>query len=237
MTRPDGPLDATQFTRESAERIGRVVRAAEEAVPPASPLSFAPWFGERMPRSVRAAKFSGAWPIGASKVVSFSLAPTGTVTVQNLSWPLASPSYSNEDCLVGREGTSWWLIVPVLQTATAVFVTQTATARMVTQTATARFVTSSVSQSVVTGVSTTKGTVNYLSDVSVSASLSTADCSISVSVTKTTGSAEVITGVDVTTGTVAAVGSFGTATVVAGSISGTYIVQSSTATYLKIRGS
>ena len=124
MTRPDSPLDATQFTRESAERIGRVVRAAEQAVPPAAPLRFEPWFGGTKQKQVRAAKFSGVWPVGVSKTVAFAAAPTGTAVVMNLSWPLTHP-YTNEDCLIGREGTNWWLIVPVLEERTAVMVTRT----------------------------------------------------------------------------------------------------------------
>jgi hypothetical protein len=43
----------------------------------------------------------------------------------NLSWPIALSGYVNEDCVVGREGTNWWLVVPKLEGPTAVFVTQT----------------------------------------------------------------------------------------------------------------
>lgn len=229
------PRDPVQFTRESAERIANVVRAAETAPPPASPLRFEALFQDRVPKQVRAARFSGAWPIGSTKMVTFSYTPTATANVTNLSWPITNTAYANEDCIVGKEGTNWWLVVPVLSTATAIMVTRTATALFVTQTATARFVTSSAAQSVVTGVSTTKGTINFLSDVSISASLNTTDCAITVGVTKTTGSAEIITGVEVTTGTVAAVGGFGSATVIGGTMVGIVPTQTRLDAYFRPR--
>ena len=120
------PQDAVQFTFESAERIAGVVRAAELATPKGTPLTFEARFPERMPKQVRAATFSGSWAIGASKVVTFRYAPTATQTVTNLSWPITHNHATPEDCLVGREGTSWWLVVPVLEARTAVFVIQTA---------------------------------------------------------------------------------------------------------------
>ena len=123
---PTGPLSATQFTRESAERIARVVRRAELTPSAGVPLSFDRRLSDRVPKQVRAATFTGSWSIGASKVVTFKYAPTSTQTVTNLSWPITHSHASAEDCVVGKEGTSWWLVVPVLQAATAVFVTQTA---------------------------------------------------------------------------------------------------------------
>lgn len=126
MARSRRPFDAVQFTRESAERIAGVVRAAETAAPAAKPLSF----GRRspaaaIPRMVRAATFTGSWAIGSSKTVTFKYAPTATQTVTNLSWPITHNHGTPEDCIVGKEGTSWWLVVPVLEARTAVFVTQT----------------------------------------------------------------------------------------------------------------
>jgi hypothetical protein len=125
MARQKKPADAVQFTRESAERVARVVRQAELTPAAASPLTFDRRLSDRHPKQVRAATFSGAWPTGSTKTVTFKYAPTATASVINLSWPITLSGYLNEDCLVGREGTSWWLVVPVLQTATAVFVTQT----------------------------------------------------------------------------------------------------------------
>ena len=126
MARQDNNLDAVQFTRESAERIAGVVRAAELSPAVASPLDFGRRVvDQRIPKQVRAATFTGSWSVGASKVVTFKYAPTATANVTNLSWPITHNHSVAENCVVGKEGTSWWLVVPVLQTATAVFVTQT----------------------------------------------------------------------------------------------------------------
>lgn len=155
----DGSYDPVRFTRESARRIARVVRAAEAAPPAAKPLTFDPFFNARMPRQVRAATFSGSWPIGSTKIVTFSYTPTATANVTNLSWPITDTGYVNEDCIVGKEGTNWWLVVPVLEQRTAVLVTQTQQQTFCSQTG---------SQAVVTGVV---------------ASLNTANCVISVTTT------------------------------------------------------
>lgn len=179
----DGSYDPVRFTRESARRIARVVRAAESSPPTASPLSFEPYFASRLPRQVRAATFSGPWPIGSTKVVTFSYAPIATANVANLSWPITDAGYVNERCIVGKEGTNWWLVVPVLERRTAVFVTQTQP------------------QVIVTGVSTSTATITSLSDVSVTASLNTSSCAITVGVTKTTASRNVVTGVTANTAT------------------------------------
>jgi hypothetical protein len=124
MARQKKPFDAVQFTRESAERVARVVRQAELSAPAASPLTFGNRL-ERITKQVRAATFSGAWPIGSTKTVAFKTATAVTANVVNLSWPITLSGYVNEDCLVGKEGTSWWLVVPKLEAPTAVFVTQT----------------------------------------------------------------------------------------------------------------
>lgn len=71
----------------------------------------------RMPSpgtSIRAGTFTGAWNIGSSKVVTFSNEPTATVTVTNIVWPLSQQNPEQQACLVGKEGTVWTLIVPVL---------------------------------------------------------------------------------------------------------------------------
>jgi hypothetical protein len=183
MARQKKPADAVQFTRESAERIAGVIRAAELTPAAGSPLTFDKRFTDRLPKQVRAATFTGSWPIGSVKTVTFKYAPAVTANVSNLSWPITFNHVAPEDCIVGREGTSWWLVAPVLQTATAVFVTQTA------------------SQVVVTGVSASTATITSLSDVTVTASLNTSSCAITVGVTKTTASRNVVTGVTTSTAT------------------------------------
>lgn len=82
--------------------------------------------------SIRAGTFTGAWNVGASKVVTLTAEPTATVTVTNISWPITHNHTSPEDCLVGKEGDQWWLVVPALQTATAALVFQSNTAAVVT---------------------------------------------------------------------------------------------------------
>jgi hypothetical protein len=187
MARQKGPLDAVQFTRESAERIAGVVRQAELTPPAASPLTFAKRFEDRAPKQVRAATFSGSWPIGSTKVVTFKYAPTATVNAFNLSWPITLTAYSNEDCIVGREGTNWWLVVPRLEARTAILVTQTASQLICSGTAT---------QSVVT-------------DVSISGSLNTSSCAITIGRTVTTTSVRVVSA----TATMVAISSSFTASV------------------------
>lgn len=198
--------DPVQFTLESAERIARVVREAETAPPQAAPLTFEKRFPVRVPRQVRAATFSGAWPIGSTKNVTFKYAPTATANVVNMSWPLSANGYANEDCLVGSEGTSWWLVVPVLQTATAVFVTATATASVIAQAVQQPYCSSAGSTSVVSGIS-------------LSASLNTSNCSITINQTVTTASVRVVTG----TATASFITATATAAVIASAFTSSFI--------------
>lgn len=117
MTRPRDP---TQFTRESAERIGRVVRAAELAAPPASPLNFERVDFSRS-RVFRVATYTGAWSINATKVVTFKYKTDtpNTATVLNLFFPVTNTAAGGRDCAIAKEGTSWFLVTVAPQTATA----------------------------------------------------------------------------------------------------------------------
>ena len=108
MSRQKKPADAVQFTRESAERVARVVRQAELTPAAASPLTFDRRLSDRHPKQVRAATFTGAWAINDSNVVTFRYAPTATASVLNLLINL--PSAGQRNCIVGREGTAWNLI-------------------------------------------------------------------------------------------------------------------------------
>ena len=170
MARQKKPADAVQFTYESAQRIASVVRAAELSTPNASPLSFDKQFPTRTPKQVRVAAFSGSWAIGVSKTVTFKYAPTATVNAVNLSWPITLTAYSNEDCLVGREGTNWWLVVPKLEARTAVFVTQTQ------------------QKTFCDGVQSQE----VLTDVTIAASLNTNSCTITIGKTNVTASIKVV---------------------------------------------
>lgn len=108
MARQKKPADAVQFTRESAERVARVVRQAELTPAAASPLVFDRRIADRVPKQVRAATFSGSWFTGFSKVVTFANNPAGTASVLNLT--IVLPFTATQNCIVGRDGTSWYLV-------------------------------------------------------------------------------------------------------------------------------
>ena len=134
--KPDGKAAKTErvvFTLSAAERISKAVRIVESGDRDATGLSFGrPGNSSGGTKLIRRATFTGSWAINATKVVTFVEAPTATASATNLSWPITHNHTVDENCIVGREGTSWWLVVPVLQTVTAVFVTATASGSRVT---------------------------------------------------------------------------------------------------------
>lgn len=81
MTIRRPPADVVQFTRESAERISRVVRESETAPLPGSPLTFdRP--GEASAYRLSVATFTGSWPTGQYKTVTL-VNSTNTASVYN----------------------------------------------------------------------------------------------------------------------------------------------------------
>lgn len=108
-----GPLSATQFTRESAERIARVVRRAETTPSAGVPLSFRKLFADNK-KSVRIGKFTGSWPINGNKTVTFKYVTQtpNTAMVTNLVCGLNPDGEC--DVSIAREGTSWFLLQPNL---------------------------------------------------------------------------------------------------------------------------
>jgi hypothetical protein len=102
--------------------------------------------------------------------VTFKYAPTATANVTNLSWPIALSGYVNEDCVVGREGTNWWLVVPKLEGPTAVFVTQTVQRMYCSGTASSQ----------------------VLTDMNLSATLNTNSCAITIGKTAVTTNVTVV---------------------------------------------
>lgn len=108
------PRDPTQFTRESAERIANVVRAAELGYPRARPLVFDRVDQAQKAKPFRVATFTGPWPIGTDKAVTFKyVADTpNTANVTNLFCGL-NPS-GKCDVSIAKEGTSWFLLQPNL---------------------------------------------------------------------------------------------------------------------------
>jgi hypothetical protein len=155
-------LEPTQFTRESAERIANVVRAAELASPAARPLSFDRVDTQKQ-RLFRVCTFTGAWSINDTKTVTFKnqTATPNTVAAMNLFFPVTSTATGNTDCAIAKEGTAWYLIDVPFETATAIFVGATASTSVMT-------------------------------DVTLSASLNTSACTISIGKTLVTTSVTIV---------------------------------------------
>jgi len=114
MARQKKPFDAVQFTRESAERVARVVRQAELTPAAASPLTFDhPQFGATG-KLFRVCTFTGSWSIGSTKNVTFKYQSTtpNTAAVTNLVCGL-SPAGAC-DASIAKDGTAWFLLQPNL---------------------------------------------------------------------------------------------------------------------------
>lgn len=167
------PRDPTQFTRESAERIGRVVRAAEIAAPSARPLNFERVDFSRS-RVFRVATYTGAWATGDYKIVTFKYKTDtpNTATVLNLFFPVTNTAAGSRDCAIAKEGTAWFLVDVQFGTATAVFVSSTTTGIV---------------------VSSTQSTAR-VTDVTLSASLNTSNCTITIGKTLVTAATIFVTG-------------------------------------------
>jgi hypothetical protein len=167
-------LEPTQFTRESAERIANVVRAAELASPAARPLSFERVDTPQKAKVFRVCTFTGAWPTGVEKVVTFKYqtATPNTASAVNLFFPVTSTAAGNTDCAIAKEGTAWYLIDVPFETATAVFAGSTTTGIV---------------------ISSTQST-SRVTDVTLSASLNTSNCTISIGKTLVTASTIFVTG-------------------------------------------
>jgi hypothetical protein len=200
------PQEPTQFTRESAERIARVVRAAELAVPQARPLTFDRIDPQR--KIFRVCTFTGAWAIGSAKTVTFRnvTSTPNTVSAVNLFFPVSSAPTAALNCAVAKDGSQWYLVDIPFETATANFIGSTQSITYVTGTSVG---------TTIAGVETR----NYITDVAISASLNTSSCTITVGKTLTTAAASFVTG------TSTAVFASGTATtsVIAGTYTAAYI--------------
>ena len=105
-----GQLDPTQFTRESAERIARVVRAAELSVPQVRPLSFERVDAPRKEKVIRVCTFTGAWGVDSLKTVVLSNGTTTTETVSATNMFFDLPSNGETPCLIAKADKSWYLV-------------------------------------------------------------------------------------------------------------------------------
>ena len=109
MTIRRTPADVVQFTRESAERISRVVRESDMATLPGSALTF-----EALPETprknvFRMATFSGAWAAGTWNTLT--LASGATVRALNSVVGL-SPAGACTASIAKGAGTAWHLVQP-----------------------------------------------------------------------------------------------------------------------------
>jgi hypothetical protein len=122
--KPDGSSSKTErvtFTRPAAERIAKVVRKIEQGDRGADGLRFLPrgGGGGSSPKTFRICAFTGAWPVGSDKTVTFKYQTTtpNTVAATNLFWPI--PDGPQRDCSIAKDGTAWYLLVPQLSEGTA----------------------------------------------------------------------------------------------------------------------
>ncbi len=228
------PRDPTQFTFESAERIANVVRAAELATPEARPLSFEREDFFRNRKIFRICTFTGAWPTGVEKVVTFKYQTQtpNTASAMNLFFPITKTAAAG-DCAIARDGAAWFLVDVPLEEATAVFASTTVSATVfgTGSTSVIRFIgTGSTSTITFSGTAATSS-ITFVTGVS--ASLNTASCAISV--TASTATAAITT--RGATQTATSISMSGTQTAISVSMSGTQtlIVASATFTSTFIR--
>jgi hypothetical protein len=117
MARQKKPADAVQFTRESAERVARVVRRAELSAPAASPLVFTRNAIASSPRSgkvFRVCTFTGAWSKNSAKVVTFRgiTSTPNTAVAQNIFVSITGTTSTSttKNCAIAKDGTAWYVI-------------------------------------------------------------------------------------------------------------------------------
>ena len=116
--KPDGKaarVERVTFTKNSAERIGKVVRIVEAGDRDAEPMSFSPRFsGGVAGKTFRVCTFTGAWSKNSAKVVTFKnqTSTPNTASCQNIfiSLPGSTATTSSRSCAIAKEGTAWHLI-------------------------------------------------------------------------------------------------------------------------------
>jgi hypothetical protein len=222
------PLDPTQFTRESAERIATVVRSAELASPAARPLSFERVDFFKQSKVFRVCAFTGAWPTGVEKVVTFKYqtATPNTASAINLFFPVSNTATSG-DCAIAKDGTSWFLVDVPLEEATAVFMSRTVSMSVFGTGSTAvvrSFGTGSTSTITFSGTGSTSS-ITFLTGVT--ASLNTSNCTILV--TASTATARIVA--VGATQTATSISMSGTQTAISVSMAGTQTITVAGATF------
>jgi len=222
------PRDPTQFTLESAERIANVVRAAELSVPEARPLSFAREDFFRNRKIFRVCTFTGAWPTGVEKVVTFKYqtATPNTASAMNLFYPIAKTAAAG-DCAIAKDGTAWFLIDVPVEEATAVFASSTVSVTVfgTGSTSVIRFAGTGSTSTITFAGSASTSSITFLTGVT--ASLNTASCAISV--TASTGSASIVA--IGATQTATSISMSGTQTAISVTMAGTQTITVAGATF------
>ena len=170
------------FTRDSAQRIARVVRTVEAGDRNQPGLRFDhPMPGGASGKFFRVCTYTGSWSVGSSKTVTFKYQTStpNTAVATNLFFPVTGTA--SADCAIAKDGTAWFLIDVPFYTATGVFVQGTSTGV---------FVQGTTSGVAVTGTAA----ASYLTDISISGSLNTTNCTITIGKTPTTSSSVFVTG-------------------------------------------
>jgi len=113
------------FTRTSATRIARAVRAVENARPAGQSLEFRTQIIDGKKKVFHVATFTGSWSIGSAKTVTFKNQTNtpNTVSATNIFFPVTSTAAGNRDCAVAKDGTAWYLIDVVQQTTSIIVLT------------------------------------------------------------------------------------------------------------------
>ena len=222
------PRDPTQFTRESAERIANVVRAAELSTPEARPLSFAREDFFRNRKVFRIATFAGAWPTGVEKVVTFKYqtATPNTASAMNLFFPITKTAAAG-DCAIAKDGNAWFLVDVPMEEATAVFASSTVSVTVfgTGSTSLIRFAGTGSTSTITFAGSASTSSITFLTGVT--ASLNTASCAISV--TASTGSASIVA--IGATQTATSISMSGTQTAISVTMAGTQTITVAGATF------
>ena len=111
--------DAVQFTRESAERIANVVRAAELTPTRGRALSFDAIQQSASRKTFRMATYTGAWAINDTKTVTLRGVTTTPNTLSAVNLFLNLPDNGQRNCAVAKDGTAWHLVQWQWDAATA----------------------------------------------------------------------------------------------------------------------
>lgn len=113
--KPDGKparVERVSFTKDSAQRIGKVVRIVEAGDRDAQPITFTPRLeGGKSQKIFRICTFTGAWSINSSKTLTFKDQTTtpNSVSVTNELLTIGD-ACETQVAYIGKIGTAWHLI-------------------------------------------------------------------------------------------------------------------------------